>query len=133
VRIPHVGSNNPDHVQQVIRDVVAAHPEDYKPVDDWQATAIRAIKEMIPESQMKLLNQVLRPSEVDLMAAKTQPEPRDHQKMQEKLQRDKVSAEARGDHTGDVRRSDQNQPKQRTESSEPLSDELDRFADFGID
>ena len=55
VRIPHVGSSNPDHVQQVIRDVIAAHPEDYKQVGDWEKSAIKAIKQMIPESQMEAL------------------------------------------------------------------------------
>ena len=133
IRIPHVGSSDPDHVQQVIRDVIAAHPEDYKQVGDWEKTAIKAIKQMIPESQMNLLNQVLIPTEVEYMVNNIQQEARNQQKMQEKLQRDKAAAEARGDDPGDVRRSDQNQTKQKTESKERLTDELDRFSDFNID
>jgi hypothetical protein len=110
IRIPQVGSSNPDHVQQVIRNVIAAHPEDYKQVSDWEKTAIKAIKQMIPESQRKLLNQVLNPTEVEYMISKNQPEARDEKKMQ-----------------------DQNQTKQKTEPKEPLTDELARFDDFNIE
>jgi hypothetical protein len=127
VRIPHVGSSDPDHVQQVIRDVIAAHPEDYRPVGDWEKTAIKAIKQMIPEAHMKLLNQVLNPTEVEYRTTNTQKQSRDVQKMQDKLQ------EARGDDPGEARRADQNQAKQKTEPKEPLTDELARFDDFNTD
>jgi hypothetical protein len=127
VRIPHVGSSDPDHVQQVIRDVIAAHPEDYRPVGDWEKTAIKAIKQMIPEAHMKLLNQVLNPTEVEYRTTNTQKQSRDVQKMQDKLQ------EARGDDPGEARRADQNQAKQKTEPKEPLTDELARFDDFNTE
>lgn len=134
VRIPHVGTNNPDHVQQVIRDVIAAHPEDYKQVGDWEKSAIKAIKQMIPESQWNLLNQVMTPTEVEHMfITKTQQEARDEKKMQNRMQREKVAAAARGEDPGEVRRPDQNQTKQKTEPKEPLTDELARFDDFNID
>ena len=133
VRIPHVGSNNPDHVQRVIRDVIAVHPEDYKQVGDWEQPAIEAIKQMIPESQWILLNQVLNPTEVEYMIDKIHQEARDLKKMQDKLQKEKAAAEARGEDPGNVRRPDQNQTKQKTEIKEPLSDELARFDDFNID
>jgi hypothetical protein len=133
VRIPHVGSSNPDHVQQVIRDVIAAHPEDYKQVGDWEQSAIKAIKAMIPESQMKLLNQVLNPTEVEYMVTKIQKQARDEQIMQDMMQREKGAAEARGEDPGDVRRPDQNQTKQRTVPKESLNDELARFEDINIE
>jgi hypothetical protein len=134
VRIPHVGSNNPDHVQQVIRDVIEAHPEDYKQLGDWEKSAIKAIKQMIPESQWNLLNQVMTPTEVEHMfVSKAQQEARDEKKMQEKMQKEKAAAEARGEDPGDVRRPDQNQTKQKIEPKEPLSDELARFDDFNIE
>jgi hypothetical protein len=133
VRIPHVGSSDSDHVQKVIRDVIAAHPEDYRPVGDWEKTAIKAIKQMIPEAHMKLLNQVLNPTEVDYRTTNAQKETRDVQKMQDKMQEARAAAEARGDDPGEARRVDQNQIKQKTEPKEPLTDELARFDDFNID
>ena len=133
VRIPHVGSSNPDHVQQVIRDVIAAHPEDYKQVGDWENSAIKAIKAMIPESQMKLLNQVLNPTEVEFMITKIHKQARDEQILQDMMQREKGAAEARGEDPGDVRRPDQNQTKQRTAPKELLTDELARFEDINIE
>jgi hypothetical protein len=133
VRIPHVGSSNPDHVQQVIRDVIAAHPEDYKQVGDWEKSAIKAIKQMIPESQRKFLDQALQPTEVEFMITKIHQQARDEQIMQEQLQKEKADAEARGEDPGDVRRPDQNQRKQRTPPKEPLTDELARFEDINIE
>jgi hypothetical protein len=130
VRIPHVGSSNPDHVQQVIRDVIAAHPEDYKQVGDWEESAIQAIKQMIPESQWKFLDQALQPTEVEYMVSKKQQQARDEQIMQDKMQREKEAAAARGEDPGEVRRPDQNRTKQQTHSQEPLTDELERFDDF---
>lgn len=133
VRIPHVGSSDPDHVQQVIRDVITAHPEDYRQVGDWEQSAIKAIKQMIPESQWNLLNQALSPTEVENMIAKVHQEARDEKKMQDKMKREKAAAEARGEDPGEVRRPDQYQTKQKTEPIEPLTDELARFDDFNID
>jgi hypothetical protein len=133
VRIPHVGSNNPDHVQQVIRDVIAAHPEDYKQVGDWEKSAIKAIKQMIPESQWNLLNQALSPTEVEYMISKNQQEARDEKKMQDKMQREKAAAKAKGEDPGAVQRPDQNHTTQKTEPKEPLTDELARFEDFNVD
>ncbi len=134
VRIPHVGSNNPDHVQQVIRDVIAAHPDDYKQLGDWEKSAIKAIKQMIPESQWNLLNQVMTPTEVEHMfVSKSQQEARDEQKMQAKMKRAKAAAEAKGEDPGDVRRPDQNQTKQKAERKQPLTDELARFEGLNTD
>jgi hypothetical protein len=133
VRIPHVGSNNAEHVQQVIRDVIAAHPQDYKQVGDWEESAIKAIKQMIPESQWILLNQVLSPTEVEYMIDKIHQEARDLQKMQDKMQKEKAAAEARGEDPGNVRRPDHNQKQQKPAPKEPLTDELERFDDFNID
>ena len=88
---------------------------------------------MIPESQWKLLNQALSPTEVEYMINKDQKEARDEKKMQDKMQREKAAAEARGEDPGDVRRPDQNQPKQQAAAKKPLTDELARFDDFNID
>ena len=82
---------------------------------------------MIPEAHMKLLNQVLNPTEVEYRTTNTQKQTRDVRKMQDKLQ------EARGDDPGEVRQADQNQTKQKTQPKEPLTDELARFDDFNID
>jgi hypothetical protein len=133
VRIPHVGSSDPDHVQQVIREVIAAHPEDYKQAGDWEESAIKAIKQMIPQSQWNLLNQVLSPAEVENMMNTNRKEGRDKQLKQVVLQKEKAEAEARGEDPGNVRRPDQKQTKQKPAPKEPLTDELERFDDFNID
>ena len=88
---------------------------------------------MIPESQKKLLNQVLNPTEVEYMVTKIHKQARDEQIMQEQLQKEKADAEARGEDPGDVRRPDQNQTKPRTAPKEPLTDELARFEDINIE
>jgi hypothetical protein len=133
VRISPVGSSDPDHVQQVIRDVIAAHPEDYKQVGDWEKSAIKAIKQMIPQAQWNLLNQVFSPTEVENMMNTYQKEARDEQLKQIALQKEKVAAAARGEDPGSVRRTDQNQTKQKPVAVEPLTDELERFDNFNID
>ena len=53
--------------------------------------------------------------------------------MQDRMQREKTAAEAKGGDPGTVRRPDQNQIKQKTECKEPLSDELARFDDFNTE
>src|SRR6266540_3153427 len=133
VRIPHVGSNNPDHVQQVIRDVIAAHPEDYRPVGDWEKTAIKAIKQMIPEAHMKLLNQVLTPTEVEYRTTNEEKGTRSVEKMQEKMQETKASAEAGGEDPGNVRRPDQYQTNNQKASKNLKPDTAARFHDANIE
>ena len=76
---------------------------------------------MIPDAHMKLLNQVLTPTEVEYRATNPQKETRDVQKMQDKLQ------EARGEDPVEARQADQDQTKQNTEPKEPVNDELARF------
>lgn len=89
---------------------------------------------MIPESQWNLLNQVMTPTEVEHMfITKTQQEARDEKKMQDRMQREKAAAQARGEDPGKVRRPDQNQTKQKPAPKEPLTDELARFDDFNTD
>jgi hypothetical protein len=133
VRIPHVGSSHPDDVQQIIRDVIAAHPEDYRQVGDWEESAIKAIKQMIPESQMILLNQVLTPPEAEYMITKTQQGARNEKIMQEKLQKDKEAAEARGEDPGEVRRPDQYQTNNHKASTNRGPDTQVRFEDINIE
>jgi hypothetical protein len=133
VRIPHVGSNNPDHVQQVIRDVIAAHPEDYRPVGDWEKTAIKAIKQMIPEAHMKLLNQVLTPTEVEYRTTNEEKGTRSVKKMQEKMQETKASAGAGGEDPGNVRRPDQYQTNNHKASTNLGPDTQVRFEDVNIE
>ena len=130
VRIPHVGTNNPQHVQQVIRDVIAAHPEDYKHVGDWEKSAIKAIKQMIPESQWNLLNQVFTPTEVENKLDTYQKKARDEKLKQIALQKEKAAAEARGEDPGSVTRSDQYETKKKEERKEPIDEDnarLDRL------
>ncbi|MCI0554058.1 MAG: hypothetical protein L0287_24175 [Anaerolineae bacterium] len=53
--------------------------------------------------------------------------------MQDKMQKEKAAAAARGEDPGEVRRPDQNQTKQKIGPKEPLTDELARFDDFNIE
>jgi hypothetical protein len=128
VRISHVGSNNADHVQQVIRDVIAAHPEDYKQVGDWEKPAIKAIKEMIPESERKLLTQALNPTEVEYMMVPYQKRARDEELKQIALQKAKAAAEARGEDPGSVTRSDQYETEKKEERKEPIDEDNARLS-----
>jgi hypothetical protein len=47
---------SPEAIQAIIREVIAAHPEDYLLPQDWALDAVRALEEMISEPQRELLD-----------------------------------------------------------------------------
>jgi len=133
VRIPHVGTNDPDHVQQVIREVIEAHPEDYKMADKWQQTAMEAIANMLPESSLSLLRQALTQEDlvVKLADLRTHQAKRE-ETLQKKMRAKKKQAEAEGQDPADVRRPDQFQ-KTETHRPVPKDEEEGRIIDMYVE
>jgi hypothetical protein len=51
---------DPERVQQVIREVIAAHREDYAPGEGWQRDVVQAMKGLVPKSVRGLLGKLVR-------------------------------------------------------------------------
>ncbi len=63
VDVKPIASTNPKRVQAVIREVIAAHPEDYAQPEDWQEQAVAAISNLVPRKHRPLLSELLAPHE----------------------------------------------------------------------
>ncbi len=63
VDVKPIASTNPERVQVIIREVIAAHPEDYAQPEDWQAQAVAAITNLVPRKYKPLLSELLTPHE----------------------------------------------------------------------
>ena len=50
-------------MQAIIREVIAAHPEDYAQSGDWQEQAVDAITNLVPRKLRPLLSELLAPHE----------------------------------------------------------------------
>ena len=61
VKVQHIAPTDPQRVQGIIREVIAAHPEDYASPDGWQALAVEAMKGLVPYSFQGLLSELLTP------------------------------------------------------------------------
>ncbi|MBC8506961.1 MAG: hypothetical protein H8D34_19025 [Chloroflexi bacterium] len=61
VKVHHIAPTDPKRVQGIIREVIAAHPDDYASPDDWQAQAVEAMKGLVPYSFQGLLSELLTP------------------------------------------------------------------------
>jgi hypothetical protein len=51
--------SDPSQVQAIIREVIAAHPEDYVSSDGWQEQTALALQAMVPEAQRGLLDELI--------------------------------------------------------------------------
>ncbi len=51
---------DPERVQQVIREVISAHREDYVPGEGWQRDVVQAMKGLVPKSVRGLLGKLVR-------------------------------------------------------------------------
>jgi hypothetical protein len=60
VRIEPLVRADPERVQQVIREVIAAHREDYAPGEGWQRDVVQAMKGLVPKSVRGLLGKLVR-------------------------------------------------------------------------
>ncbi len=63
VDVNPIASTNPERVQAMIHEVIAAHPEDYAQPEDWQEQAVAAISNLVPRKHRPLLSELLAPHE----------------------------------------------------------------------
>jgi sugar (pentulose or hexulose) kinase len=50
-------------VQALIREVIAAHHQDYAPANGWQEQAVAALVELVPFSYQQLLSELFIPTD----------------------------------------------------------------------
>ena len=62
VRIEPLVRAEPVRVQTLIREVIAAHPDDYVPGDGWQDNVVRAMEGIVPHTARGLLDKLLTPN-----------------------------------------------------------------------
>ena len=62
VRIKPLPRADPARVQALIREVIAAHPDDYAPGDGWQDNVVRAMEGIVPHTARGLLDKLLTPN-----------------------------------------------------------------------
>jgi hypothetical protein len=62
-------------VKSLIEEVIASHPADYLPADGWQEKASRVLKDMLPFSLAKLLDEFLAVRIENQNTRVSQPEP----------------------------------------------------------
>jgi len=62
VRIDPLPRSDPVRVQALIREVIAAHPDDYAPGDGWQDNVVQAMEGIVPHTARGLLGQLLTPN-----------------------------------------------------------------------
>lgn len=63
IRIEPLPRAEPTRVQALIREVIAAHPDDYAPGDGWQDNVLRAMEGIVPHTARGLLNKLLTPDQ----------------------------------------------------------------------
>lgn len=56
---------NSERVQALIREVIAAHPEDYVPAEGWQARSVAAMNELVSAPYKALLEKVMGVAEAE--------------------------------------------------------------------
>jgi hypothetical protein len=69
VKIEPLVRADPTRVQALIREVIAAHPDDYAPGDGWQDNVVRAMAGIVPHTARGLLDKLLVPNlEIDQLS-----------------------------------------------------------------
>jgi len=63
VDVKPIARTDTQRVQAIIREVIAAHPEDYAQSGDWQEQAVDAITNLVPRKLRPLLSELLAPHE----------------------------------------------------------------------
>jgi len=61
IRVDYPPRARQERVQQLIREVIKAHPQDYVPATDWQAGAVEVLQNMVPPTQRGLLSKLFMP------------------------------------------------------------------------
>jgi hypothetical protein len=63
VQVEPLHPGDPGRVQALIREVIAAHPQDYAPADGWQEQAVAALVELVPFAYQQLLSELFVPTD----------------------------------------------------------------------
>jgi hypothetical protein len=63
VQVEPLQPGDPGRVQALIREVIAAHPQDYAPADSWQEQAVAALVELVPFAYQQLLSELFVPTD----------------------------------------------------------------------
>jgi hypothetical protein len=63
VEVEPLRPGDPGRVQAFIREVIAAHPEDYAPAEGWQGRAVAALVELVPLAYRQLLSELFVPTD----------------------------------------------------------------------
>ncbi len=62
VQVEPLHPGDPGRVQDLIREVIAAHPEDYAPAGGWQEQAVAALVELVPFAYQQMLSELFVPT-----------------------------------------------------------------------
>ena len=54
-QVEPLGRGNPERVQALIREVIAAHPDEYASAEGWQERAVDALTQIVPEEYLSIL------------------------------------------------------------------------------
>ena len=62
IRIEPLPRADPTRIQALMREIIAAHPEDYVPGEGWQENVVRAMEGIVPHTARGLLGKLLTPN-----------------------------------------------------------------------
>ncbi|MBU2609704.1 MAG: hypothetical protein KJ606_01980 [Chloroflexi bacterium] len=63
VTVDPLTRSDPVRIQRMVREVIAAHPEDYVSPDGWQENAVRAMQGLLESpAHQQLLSELLSPA-----------------------------------------------------------------------
>jgi hypothetical protein len=83
VQVEPLAPGDPGRVQALIREVIAAHPQDYAPADGWQEQAVAALVELVPFAYQQLLSELFVPTDGGRGGERNTPTPEtpDHRRL----------------------------------------------------
>ncbi len=64
VKVQPIDSTDHSKTNAFIREVIAAHPEDYASPDGWQENTVEALKALLPTNRRGLLSELLTPQSI---------------------------------------------------------------------
>jgi len=64
MRVQPIDSTDHNKTNAFIREVIAAHPEDYASPDGWQENTVEALKALLPPKRRGLLSDLLTPESI---------------------------------------------------------------------
>ncbi|MEJ2708925.1 MAG: type IV secretory system conjugative DNA transfer family protein [Anaerolineales bacterium] len=63
IEVQPLSPGDPGRVQSLIREVIAAHPQDYAPADGWQEQTVAALSELVPFAYQQMLSELFAPTD----------------------------------------------------------------------